>query len=263
MNPNLFNPAGRLFEFLSASWYAADGRIVAAVWGQYLDADTSEQAAEFYSAIGSLFQLPNEVRERVDRLVDPPISKHQLVRSLAEVEAVFGTVSNIHSNNIQWLKQFFHQGTLSDLETCSGILNHQSGQSVASSNGDDGGEESGLDAIRRLAEEISELVIAASGELPPEVARVLYEYASALIRSVDLFKITGPEGVAKEFERFVGGLIRTPVVTAATPRSIWERLGFINKALVFMGATVKGTGQLAVEAGQARESIEQLLENLS
>lgn len=258
MNPHLLNPAGRLWEFMSATWGAPDSQNLVSAWGAYLGGTPDEDRPRYFSAMSVVTGWPDEIRELVADLPKGTIPRSQLLRGVTEAEAVLKLAPQAYGMQVAQAKGQFHRGTLSDLETCSRVLNAHAGIIVDEDEEEDGAEEvetagddasddadgkkaskpeEPLDAIRRLAEEI---VATVSGDDVPEVAkRILWEHAQAITRAVDLYKIVGPEGLRREYEGTVGAVLLNPETRAVMNRDpgVWHRITEIGKMIVLLGAT--------------------------
>lgn len=258
MSAHYMNPAGRLFEFMSWTWASQDNLNLASTWSNYLGVELNNDLAGFYSAMSEVLHLPDEVRRLVEELERPVLPKAQLLRGLEQSVAVLNLLPGATSHQIAQAKQRFHQGTLSDLETCSGILNSVATGNVAGTDVDEP-----LDAIRNLADEIVQRVVEL--ELSPAVERVLWEQATAIIRSVDLFKISGPEGVAREYWTMVGSLVTNPVIVAEAKHddTLWQRIIEIGKNVVLLGAVLAVPVNLAIEANTTYAALEPLLTRIA
>ncbi|MFF1634940.1 hypothetical protein [Leifsonia sp. NPDC058248] len=176
---------------------------------------------------------------------------------MTEAEAVLKLAPQAYGMQVAQAKGQFHKGTLSDLETCSRVLNGHAG--IVTDDDELDGEwpaepaaesataeseskkppkpEEPLDAIRRLAEEI---IAAVSGDdVPAEAKRILWEHASAISRAVDLYKIVGPEGLRREYEGTVGAVLLHPETRALMKHDpgVWHRITEIGKMIVLLGAT--------------------------
>lgn len=261
MNPHLLNPAGRLYEFMKYTWGSPVQESLAATWRRYFDVEDASDHASFYGALALVLRLPDQVTERVEALEEPPIPLDQLLRGVAPAKDLLNLTANVESQTVESARRTFHEGTLSDLETCSRILNNSHPRLQNA----DGDAETPLDAIRRLAEEIVSEVTGKESKLPPEVARMLLGYASAIVRAVDLFKITGVEGVVKEFEGLVGALVTSPQAVSAlraTPKA-WTKFIDLSNQVIVLSKLVAVPGQLAIQVGAAYKAIEPLIEVVS
>ncbi|SEH86376.1 MULTISPECIES: hypothetical protein [unclassified Leifsonia] len=249
-NPHFLNPAGRLYEFMSATLAAPDQMQLVDAWGSYVGSSAEGEPSRFLAGMGALLSLPSQVRDRVDALPGRPIpGKAQLVRGVAPAEQVLSHAWRAAGMQVGQTRHLFDRGHLTDLETCSQVLNHAAGVEEAddesrfdrvSGEGDtaEPGAETPLEAVRRLAQEILDEAFAAN--LPGPVAAAFAEYAHAIIRSVDLFHLTGPEGVTREYERFLGGLIRDPELYEAMRNNpgIRDRVKAIAKFITVVGTAV-------------------------
>lgn len=259
MNPHLLNPAGRLYEFMKHTWESSQQEALSASWRRYFDVESPTDHASFYGALASVLKLPDQIRERVAELANPPVPRSQLLRGVDGAQALLKLANTVESVNIDGARQQFHQGTLTDLETCSHILNN-SLPALPDDKADEDAETT-LDAIRRLAEEIISEVTASGSELPVEVARLLLDYASALIRAVDLFKITGVEGVVREFDGLVGALVSNPAAVSKISGipAVWTRIVELSKEVVILGAAISVPLQIAIQGSAALKAIEPLI----
>ncbi|TFC34996.1 hypothetical protein [Cryobacterium sp. TMT2-14] len=258
MNPHYLNPAGRLFEFLTMIWDSPDGATVSAVWGGYFEADLTNEPAKFFSAVATMLVLPDQVRLQVEQLTKPPIAKPRLVRGVDGAEIVMSYAPSTTSTTIQILKSHFDKGTLSDLETCSDILSHGLSNPQTAESSED---ESTLDAIRRLASEIMVEATKSDSALPEEVSNLLWENAESIVRAVDLFKISGPEGIVREFDRFAGGILLRPQVRVAIVQvpSVMDKIVDLGKKVLVIGALIAMPGDLLLHGVDAYAAIEPLL----
>jgi hypothetical protein len=248
MNPHLLNPAGRLWEFMSATWAAPDAQNLVSAWGAYLGGTPDEDRPRYFSAMSVVTAWPDDIRKLVAELPKGTIPRSQLLRGVTEAEAVLRLAPQAYGMQVAQAKQQFHQGTLSDLETCSRVLNAHEGIVVDDEETEVEAQAAGepspgpkaeepLDAIRRLAEEI---IAAVSGnDIPAEAKRILWEHASAISRAVDLYKIVGPEGLRREYEGTVGAVLLNPETRAVMNRDpgVWHRIAEIGKMIVLLGAT--------------------------
>ena len=261
MNPHMLNPAGRLYEFMLHTWESNQQEGLSASWRRYLGVESPTDHASFYGALASVLRLPKQVRERVAALEGPPIPMSQLLRGVDGANSLLDLANSVESINIEGARQRFDKGTLTDLETCSHILNNL----LAALPGEEGDGETPLGAIRRLAEEIVSEVTAEGSTLPPEVTRVLLDYAASIVRAVDLYKITGVEGIVKEFEGLVGALVTSPSALSSlrgAPK-VWTKFIDMSKQVLILSAVLAVPGQLAIEAGKAYKAIEPLFEAVS
>lgn len=265
MNPHLLNPAGRLYEFLRRTWEAPDNAQLANVWGSYVEADANSEPAAYMTRLGELLLLPAAVREDVSRLTRPPLPKSQLLRAVPQAETVLSFAWSAAGHSVIQIRPHFHQGTLSDLETCSRILNGARGiqededDDASSSPEDEQAEETPLETVRRLAEEI--LTCVREGDFPEPVARALLEYAGAIVKAADLFHISGPEGVAREYERLLGAAVRDPALRDAirsTP-GIRDRVSELAKFVTLIGAALVVPADVALKAAEAYAALAPLI----
>jgi len=165
------------------------------------------------------------------------LAVRRLERALPAVESVLSYASNLPSIRVKDLRSYFDGGTLADLETCSDLLVERR-MSVPIDETDT--EQSGSDAdeTRHRAVELADLI--SDSDIPREVAEVLLRSSEATIDTVDLFKITGPDGVRREYERLVGAVVTQPVVASEIAKrpSVVAKVVELSKAVVILGAAL-------------------------
>ncbi|KQW06627.1 hypothetical protein ASC66_09195 [Leifsonia sp. Root4] len=259
MDEHLRNPAGRLWLFLSyAHQHAAHGRSMLELWAQYLDV-APEPNAEFFSGVAELLALPGQVREAVNGLQNPLVPHELLLSGLTDAEPAMARSANLTSGSGEFAGMV-PATALVMLETCSHMLNN-SGLSDA---------EIPLDSLaemRSLAEELLRTVEDADG-LDSGVRRIIFEYATAILRAIGLLRVTGVGAVLLEHDRMTGRVVRDLGLREALvqrPRffDAIVRLGQVINALVQVRqgtqaigsdlADILALGQLPVELAAPAE----------
>jgi hypothetical protein len=247
---------------MSATLGAPDQEQLVNAWARYVGSLPETDTAGFLSGIGALVLLPGDVRTRVEALPGRPVpAKSQLLRGVDPAERVLAFAWRSAGMSVSQIRNLFHQGHLSDLETCSQVLNHASGVREANEDGEESesDKETPLEAIRRLAQGIIDEVLRA--DLPGPAGAAFAEYAHAILKSVDLFHLTGPEGVTREYERFLGGLILDPTLQKVMQArsGIRDRVKEMASYIAVLGAAVTVPLDFAVKASEVYAALAPLI----
>jgi len=254
MNSHHFNPAGRLFEFMTVTWHSQNTQSIGATWAGYLEVDLNDRS-KLYAALSQVLLLPDKARSDIEALANPILPKSQLLRPFDQVDLALEYVGSLTTQTAS-VKEKFHQGTLSDLETASAFLN---GRALSSDRLEDPEQiDDTLQTIRRLANEIME--DASTAGLAPDVARLLVEYAAAIVRAVDFYRIAGPEGIAAEFERMLGGVLWRPsayVEVREKSPSTLSKIAEVSKNVIALGALATFPADLLLKGADVISAIEQ------
>lgn len=191
MENHASNPAGRLWSYFSemTSKPANEGlNNYAAAYFQ-----TNGISARYMNSMAGLMQLPDEVESMVAQIETPPIPAAKLVRPLGKVREYFhGDL--LGTNPISWMSSYVDIGVLNDLETTSHILNSY----VVRSNEI---AEDTLEQIKSLAGDIIDLATADEG-LDSDARAAFIRYAHRIAEAADLYRVSGPQGLVDELDRF-------------------------------------------------------------
>ncbi|MBF4634751.1 hypothetical protein ITJ38_10095 [Agreia pratensis] len=260
MNLHYLTPAGRLFELLK---YIADVRTdkkADLALAAYYGIDLEGGLAEYVGALGETLLLPRAARESVESRPARDVARKRLERALVPVDAMFSMFPALGSYQVKHIADHFDAGTLSDLETASELLSeHLSPLEDDGPSEEEPDAESSVEKIRRLATELS--VEAMNADIPYPVAIMIWKNCQDVIWAVHMFKVVGPEGVIRDFDRLFGAMVLRPEAASAianTP-TLREKLLDLGKSVVLLGAAVAVPGQIAVEAANLYKTIEPLL----
>jgi hypothetical protein len=256
MDAHLNNPAGRLWRFLDYSFQSGsqDGPILP-VWATYLEIPANHSSA-MYSALAKIRALPDETAAAIRELVNPPIPIDRLLENLPRAEEALEFGCAQLGSRLLELRGRYDAGILSGLETTSFILN--SANILTPDPSDDA-----LEQIRSSAEDILDLLLR-DDTIDAELRRLLYEHASAISRSLDLFKIFGLEGVLGEYDRLIGNLARKPDLVdkiskhgdvLARLRKLITALGLIA-SLVNSGVSIESGVHKALQIDPSHVSVQ-------
>lgn len=230
MDEHLRNPAGRLWLFLSyAHSNAAHGRSMLELWAQYLEVPP-EPNAEFFGGVAELLALPVQVREAVEGLPNPLVPHALLLSGLTDVVPAMARSANFTSGSGEFASMV-PATALVMLETCSHMLNN-SGHPDAEIPLDS------LTEMRSLAEELLRAVEEAEG-LDSGVRRIIFEYATAILRAIGLLRVTGVGAVLLEHDRMTGRFVRD----AGLREVLMQRPKFMD-AIVRLGQVINALVQV-------------------
>jgi len=208
----------------------------------YLGAD--QYSAKLYSAQAQLASQPRLMRDQVEALVTPPVPHTVLLERYPDVDAAITNISN-PSLSQQGFRGSYDAGVLTSLSFVSHILN----SSTAAAHVD----QTKLDAIRAAADDLKSLIVD-DAEMDDTVRRILYEHIAAIVRSLELVKVSGVEIVLQESDRLWGHLRRDPEIISqvATKPDV---LSGLRK----LGAALSVVAVIFTSAVQIEADIESLL----
>lgn len=149
-------------------------------------------SARYMACMAELMQLPDEVESMVGQ-ISTPIPTSKLLRPLDAVRQYLKG-DPLGTNPVSWMNSQIHTGVLSDLETTSHMLNGY----VALAKEID---EDTLEKIRALATEIVDLAMTDEG-LDADARAEFVRYAHRITEAADLYKVTGPQALVDELDRF-------------------------------------------------------------
>jgi hypothetical protein len=252
-----YTAAGRLYKFLAFLHSEHDRTPATNSWANYFGLE-SPANPQFFVCVATLLRLPDEARESVDNFSMRDLARRRLERALPNVEAVLALAPNLVNVAMQEMKVHFDGGTLADLETCSDVLVERFA-TVGLDETDTEEGETTVDQIRRLGSELA--LLATESGLPVEVALLLLKNAEAIVNAIDVFKIVGPEGVVREYERFVGAVMTRPEAANEIRKrpKLTEKVVELSKAVVVLGAAFAVPGQVAIETAKFYEAIEPMV----
>lgn len=219
MDEHWGNPAGRLFMFLEMTTrYPDHSAPLRKVWSEYLGIG-QDSTAEYISAMVSVLKLPDEIELAVGELDSAPLPRMILLRPVSLVREELATAL-MGANPVSWAKSVFDSGVRNDLEACSHIL--KANARLRSPDDDQ------LTIIRSLVEEVIDEV-ARDGGLDLESREALLRYAYTLQRALDLYRVSGPQALVDELDRFWGASRR--LETSPAP-GVLDRLKQLTGAIV-------------------------------
>ncbi|MDQ0645669.1 hypothetical protein [Microbacterium murale] len=228
MENHASNPAGRLWLYFSEMSLKQQNQPVSNYAAAYFGSKGRD--AKYMLAMGRLMQLPDEVAAMVARLEQPPIPVSKLIRPLDAVRGVFDG-DPLATNPVSWMRSVIDGGVLSDLETTSHIL------SSYATNVSDIREDT-LSQIKALAEEVIEMALN-DDALDPEARAAIIRHAHRIIVAVDLYKVSGPEGLVDELDRFYSEVRRVrPTPSLPLRAKLGKLLGVIVIATELFSAPV-------------------------
>jgi hypothetical protein len=242
MDEHLRNPAGRLYRFFEGV-RGGNGTLLRQVASYYGVPNGYEP--DLFSAVSQTWKLVNETKETAGALINPPIPVAELLEAMPKAEAAILALKNLDANAADFNRQL-DETTLKSLKFLSHIIN--------SSNPLPAVTDDSLASIREAAEELLAL-IAGDNKLEAAVRRALYEHASAILRALDLYKISGPVVVLAEWDRLEGHLRHNPVSAssiAALPK--------FQKAVVKLGTALVLFAGMVSSAVAIESGIDKLLE---
>lgn len=219
MDEHWGNPAGRLFMFLEMTTrYPDHSAPLRKVWSEYLGLG-QDSTAGYISAMASVLKLPDEIELAVDDLESPPLPRLILLRPVGLVREELATAL-MGANPVSWARSVFDSGVRNDLEACSHILNANTGLGTP--------DDDQLTNIRSLVEAVIDEV-ARDGELDRESREALLRYAYTLQRALDLHRVSGPQALIDELDRFMSASRR--LATSPAP-ALRDRLQKLTGAIV-------------------------------
>lgn len=232
----LRNPAGRLYMFLKyiREHGVPNGPMLNVV------TDYMELPAQFtptlFVALADLQSQPELMRAQVNGLVNPPLPAHILLEELPAAEAAINAIVPSLHNQIQGARDQYNDGTLKSLQHASHILNGATGFRAPVADDQ-------LDEVKAQAEALIS-ILAEDASIDAELRRVLFAYADGVRRSVDVYKISGLDGVLAEFDRFIGVFRRQPQMVAEVVKK--PKVAEKMQALLLALNIVAGAGNAAV-----------------
>lgn len=217
MENHASNPAGRLWLYFAEMSAKPANEAVSVHAARYFG--THGISARYMASMAGLMQLPEDVEAMVSQ-IQTPIPTAKLLRPLDAVRKYLHG-DPLGSNAVSWMTSQIHVGVLSDLETTSHMLNAY----VTPTSEID---EDTLEKIRSLASEILDLAMR-DEELDADARAEFIRYAHRIAEAADLYKVTGPQALVDELDRFYQSARRMK----STPgRELWERTKQLTAVIV-------------------------------
>jgi hypothetical protein len=194
---HLCNPAGRLWLLLrDFSGYPQSEAMTQAV-ARYFGYPADDLVL-YMEAVVAIWAVPNEIRVAVNGLTNPVPPASRLLQPLeAVVPAIRGLAFS--NNALTAVMGTIHQGVLSDLETCSYLLNSQRGAKPV--------PDSTLDELRDLIEALID-ALSRDTELSDEFKEGIRRHAQRIADSISLYRVHGAEGIIAEWDGLMGAMAR-------------------------------------------------------
>jgi hypothetical protein len=205
-----FNPAGRLYNFVTYTTEQGN-LLIEEVWSGYFDAKPN--SPQYLMGLSAVLDLPRQVMRAVDALHPDAVkyrSKDKLLRPLPSVRNAIGVGIANQRSGADLVTNELAAADLFDLEICSDVLrgNWQSDGNLPSSLKT---MEESIHKTLKLADELSE----ALGDLPDldaELRFTLLDAVQRIRRSVDLYRVLGPEALGQARDQLVGSVVMNPTV---------------------------------------------------
>jgi len=226
---HLRNPAGRLWLLFDHMDAGANNQSLVPKLSAYLGVEPAP-SVDFFTALAPVMALPGLFSEAVLRLVDPAIPVEDLLDELPKIISTV-TIYGALASSGQAAQQH-DAGTMKTLAHASHLLNKSLPASPAAIT-------EKLAELRELAEALVALVTDDTS-LPFELRRLLLEHMAAFVRSINLYKVCGVEGVLAEIDRLRGDFVRQTETYSAAKASpkVWEGVKNLMTAVVLFGAVV-------------------------
>lgn len=210
-DPLLQNATGRLCRFLEYTHSPHNGgnMTLRQLWSNYLHA---ADGADLHVKLGSIVQLPAEAEAEMRDLRDSPFPLDDLLAALPIASQALHFAGNL-DQSIDHARTLYDNGTLTTLRFASmQIAKEMKPRTVTD-------EE--LDEIRVSAQEFLDLVNE-TNSIDSDLRKVLLEHTYAILKAVDLFKISGSKTLEHELDRLHGHVYRSmnlfaPVVKTSGP----------------------------------------------
>ncbi|MCY1718445.1 hypothetical protein OVA26_16035 [Microbacterium sp. SL62] len=191
MENHASNPAGRLFSYFSEMRTMPSNQGLNNYASAYFQ--TKGISPRYMSSMAGLMQLPDEVEAMVAQIEAPPMPVEKLLRPLQKVREYFHG-DPLGTNPVSFMTNYVDMGVLNDLETTSHILNSFVVKKKEIS-------EETLEQIRSLASEIIDLATA-DESLDADARAAFVRYAHRIAEAADLYKVSGPQALVDELDRF-------------------------------------------------------------
>ena len=147
--------------------------------------------------IVEVFQLPPRVELEMQQIDDELLDREFAMRWWQPVGQAFAETLFSPAQVGQILH--YDSVSLASLENCSYLLHRHRREAMPS--------EDDLESVRQLISEL-EGIVAASGDIDPDLADFLLKHARAMRIAVDDFNFTGSLAIEEEVDEAVGGAIR-------------------------------------------------------
>lgn len=175
--------------------------------------------ARYMACMAGLMQLPDEVESMVSQ-ISTPIPASKLLRPLDAVRQYLRD-DPLGTNPVNWMTSQIHTGVLSDLETTSHMLN-----AYVTPNKEV--DQDTLAQIRALAAEILDLAMRDEG-LDADARATFIRYAHRIAEAADLYKVTGPQALVDELDRFYQSARR---MKTAPGQALWDAAKRLTAVIV-------------------------------
>jgi len=246
--PESLDPAARLHGLLDNCKLGNGGVRTGAQWAAYLDVD--EESVDYIQAVAQLALLPGQVRAAFASLRDTGVTIPYdfFLEPLPAIEnAIYYGVQNQSGQLVHFIQRY-SDAQVDRILSASALLKDHTAPPVDATDL--------LSTVASTADELSTL-LADDTTLEPNVCDLLYALADGLRRTAQTFKMTGPEGVARERDLLVGRL--------AASSGLRENVGRHNNVVALITRFLKGTERVssffntAVEAGDGVDNIIQAI----
>lgn len=190
MENHASNPAGRLWLYFTEMAKQPSNEGVSNHAATYFGAHGFD--ARYMRAMADLMQLPDEAAAMIPQILNSPIPAETLQRPLEAVRNYFRS-DPLGTNPVNWMSQQVGGVVLSELNITSHMLNTVAQSPVI--------PEGVIEQIRVLASEIIDLAMADEG-LDPDARAAFIQHAHRISEAADLYKVTGPQRLVDELDRF-------------------------------------------------------------
>jgi hypothetical protein len=226
MTDHLSNPAGRLMQLLDHCWNTQAHVGITQAWAQYLGWQDLTYSPEQLRAFADIVRLPEQVREAIEAAqpTDEPIE--ELLEELPKARDAIAFNAAV-GQQIQVMKQRYDRGTIKSLQTCSYVIDRDTGRPQPAP------------AVERIKAAAQALVdeIENADDLDPEARIALLRHAEAVLSAVRLVKVGGAEALQKEGDVLLGHLIRDDGLRSKGQRSpkVWKQVAALLTGFVLLG----------------------------
>lgn len=183
---------------------SAQGQIMAPLI-QYLDLPGNTYSTELYVEIAEIWKLPDAVDRATSELVNPAVPVETFSDDLQRARGAVTLLSDLRTPGATFLQQI-EGSTVKSVQVISHLLNSAAGMTAVT--------QESIDAVGAAAQELIAL-IKDDDSLDKKLKRVLFEHAFAIIGAVHRFKISGAEGILREYDTLTGHFANHPATMVA------------------------------------------------
>jgi len=191
------DPAARLHGLLDYCRRNNGNHQLASQWGSYLQ--VSPDSVDYVQALAQMTLLPGQMRAAFATLTDRgvPIPFAFFLEPLPTIEKALAFGVQNQAGPVSQFVQQYSEGQVDRVLSASAILRDYAASKVSDADL--------LDTVEVTGTELADL-LADDDTLEPDVRELLHALADGLRRSVQTYKMTGAEGVARERDLLVGRL---------------------------------------------------------